>query len=310
MEPLISIIMPVYNQKKYLKASVDSVIAQTFEQFELILVDDGSTDGSSALCTAAAENDSRIRVIRKRNGGVSSARNAGLCAARGVYIGFVDADDLIEKDYYEKMYHTAKENDCDLVSSSYYKMRDGDLVKNESDHAWFDEVNMKLDREQILSAVLPAMYLGSDCPVWNKLYKREIIVKNRLRFKRYLKIGEDYVFTLEYLFCAQSYYYMTDGGYLYFMREGSAMQRIGRDYAANFVRVYRNKKRLMRKAGSMRETLTVHNRSWMLMIGEDFLIEKRNVPGFKMKLVRLHVHAKMTWPMNHIWHAVRLDKND
>ena len=105
--PEISIIVPVYKVERYLNECIDSILAQTFTDFELILVDDGSPDGCPALCDAAAAKDSRIRVIHKPNGGVSSARNAGLDTVRGNWIGFVDSDDSIDPSYYEKLHQAA-----------------------------------------------------------------------------------------------------------------------------------------------------------------------------------------------------------
>ncbi len=113
--PEISIIVPVYKVEKYLNECIDSILAQTFTDFELILVDDGSPDNCPALCDAAAEKDSRVRVIHKINGGVSTARNAGLAAAQGNWIGFVDPDDFVDKTYYEKMLRAAKQAGAELA---------------------------------------------------------------------------------------------------------------------------------------------------------------------------------------------------
>ncbi len=106
-QPEISIIVPVYKAEKYLPECIESILAQTFKDFELILVDDGSPDNCPALCDAAAQRDSRVRVIHKQNGGVSTARNAGLAAVQGKWVGFVDSDDVIDKTYYEKLYNAA-----------------------------------------------------------------------------------------------------------------------------------------------------------------------------------------------------------
>lgn len=103
MNPKISIIVPVYEVEPYIHKCVDSILAQTFTDFELILVDDGSPDNCGEICDEYEENDSRIRVIHKENGGPSSARNAGLNIAKGDYIGFVDSDDWIETDMYEML---------------------------------------------------------------------------------------------------------------------------------------------------------------------------------------------------------------
>ena len=114
--PEISIIVPVYQVEKYLNECIDSILAQTFTDFELILVDDGSPDSCPALCDAAAAKDSRIRVIHKPNGGVSSARNAGLDIARGNWLSFIDSDDSVEKTFCEKLYRAATESGAELAA--------------------------------------------------------------------------------------------------------------------------------------------------------------------------------------------------
>ena len=126
--PEISIIVPVYKVEKYLNECIDSILAQTFTDFELILVDDGSPDNCPALCDAAAEKDSRVRVIHKQNGGVSTARNAGLATAQGNWIGFVDPDDFVDKTYYEKMLRAAKQAGAELaVCNEVFMEEDGSL---------------------------------------------------------------------------------------------------------------------------------------------------------------------------------------
>ena len=101
--PLISIIVPVYNVEEFLPKCIDSILAQTYENLEIILVEDGTKDNSGQICDAYAEKDSRIKVIHKENGGLSSARNAGMDVARGEYFGFVDSDDWIEPETYESL---------------------------------------------------------------------------------------------------------------------------------------------------------------------------------------------------------------
>lgn len=109
----ISIIVPVYKVEPYLRKCVDSILAQTFTDFEVILVDDGSPDNSGKICDEYASKDSRVRVIHKKNGGLSSARNAGIDVARGKYLGFVDSDDYIEKDMYELLYDNIVKEQAD-----------------------------------------------------------------------------------------------------------------------------------------------------------------------------------------------------
>lgn len=122
VELAISIIVPVYNVEKYLNRCLDSILNQTFTDFELILVDDGSTDNSGIICDEYKTKDNRIKVIHKENGGLSSARNAGLDIARGRYIGFVDSDDFISKDMYQILYNEAEKNKADMIMCEFKKV--------------------------------------------------------------------------------------------------------------------------------------------------------------------------------------------
>ncbi|HEL7541574.1 TPA: glycosyltransferase, partial [Enterococcus faecalis] len=123
--PKISIIVPVYNVEKYLEKCVRSILAQTFTDFELILVDDGSPDSSGAMCDQFAEQDERVKVIHKENGGLSDARNAGIEIATGEYLGFVDSDDYIADDMYELLYTNIVKEDADLSICGIYDVYEG-----------------------------------------------------------------------------------------------------------------------------------------------------------------------------------------
>ena len=122
--PEISIIVAVYKGEKYLNGCVDAILNQTFRDFEVILVDDGSPDNCPAMCDAIAKRDSRVRVIHQKNKGVDGAKNAGIDSARGNWIGFVDQDDLIDKTYYEKLYHAAQQAGAEIaVNGSYFNVK-------------------------------------------------------------------------------------------------------------------------------------------------------------------------------------------
>lgn len=297
MKPLLSIIMPVYNQERYLHNSIACVMAQSLAGFELILVDDGSTDSSLHICEEAAAGDQRIRVIHKPNGGVSSARNAGLAAARGTYIGFMDADDGIDKNFYQTLYQIAETEGCDLVSSRYYSASETDLSQKIPDSIWFVEVNRKLDRDQIFSVVLPTMYKGFDCSSWNKIYRKALIDQFHLRFREDLTIGEDYLFVLQYLCHIQTYYYTTYMGYQYILREGSAMHRFHRKYLQNYFNLYREKGRLAKQCGCDAKILEKKNREWLLMIGEDFLTRTDGMQDKEARRLRKQAYIKMVFPL-------------
>lgn len=128
---LISVIIPVYNVEKYLRECVDSVLSQTYSNLEILLIDDGSTDSSGAICDEYATRDGRIRVIHQKNGGLSAARNAGLDAARGQYISFIDSDDFIGPLFIEVLYQTIKEENAQIAACGYCRFQDGESIGEE-----------------------------------------------------------------------------------------------------------------------------------------------------------------------------------
>ena len=131
LEPLVSVIIPVYKVEKYIRRCIESVQNQTYKNLEIILVDDGSPDNSGAICDEYAEKDTRIKVIHKENGGVSSARNAGLKKAQGDYIGWVDSDDSIEPDYIDKLIYSAVKSQAEIVVANK-NIPSNRLIKNDN----------------------------------------------------------------------------------------------------------------------------------------------------------------------------------
>ena len=171
--PAISIIVPVYKTERFLNECIDSILAQTFADFELILVDDGSPDACPALCDAAAAKDCRIRVVHQKNRGLSGARNAGLDAARGGWIAFVDSDDTITPDYCAKLYAAVQETGARMAVCNYRQV-DEELqpIKEQYLHVRCEVITTVQALER--STLLPYMV------VWNKLYHRSIF--DDLRF--------------------------------------------------------------------------------------------------------------------------------
>lgn len=183
--PAISVIVPVYNKEKCLRRCLDSLLAQTFSGFELLLVDDGSTDSSGDVCDEYAIRDERIRVVHEENGGVSRARNAGIENAQGECLMFVDADDCVEAGYLE----------------SLLPRQDEDFVMDSSDDrspAFEDGVH---DGKEMVETALSGWQIL--CP-WGKLFKADVLKKHRLRFDEAISLGEDTLFNLEYLLHASS----------------------------------------------------------------------------------------------------------
>ena len=130
MDPLVSIIVPVYNVKPYLNRCVDSLLGQSYQNMELLLVDDGSTDGSETLCDEYAAQDARVRVLHKKNGGLSDARNAGVDAAKGEYLSFVDGDDWVSPYYIENLYRALEQAGADFSASCFEEVFEGQPVQS------------------------------------------------------------------------------------------------------------------------------------------------------------------------------------
>ncbi|NTJ52570.1 glycosyltransferase [Enterococcus faecium] len=162
----ISIIVPVYKVEPYLRKCVDSILAQTFTDFEVILVDDGSPDNSGKICDEYASKDSRVRVIHKKNGGLSSARNAGIDVARGKYLGFVDSDDYIEKDMYELLYDNIVKEQADLSICGIYDVYEGKKPVNKP------TIKKTVTATEGLLLILHGNIISVHAV--NKLYKREL----------------------------------------------------------------------------------------------------------------------------------------
>ena len=179
-QPEVSVIVPVYNAEKYLRKCVDSLLAQTFRYFEVILVDDGSPDRSGAICDEYAEKDPRVRVFHKENGGVSSARQCGLDHARGEYTIHADPDDWVEPNMLEELYAKAKAEDADMVICDYYvEFGKKTELKRQQPSA--------LDSETVLREMFQRLH-GS---LWNKLVKRACYKDFQISFPPEIHYSED-----------------------------------------------------------------------------------------------------------------------
>lgn len=192
---MISIIVPVYNCIRSLARCISSIQSQTLTDWELLLVDDGATDGSGSLCDQLASSDSRIRVLHKSNGGVSSARNMGLDHAKGEYVMFCDSDDWVEPEWCEQLYLAAKENPGLQPICNYYRSTPEHETINRKEQCG----NLK---EHIAKADFFSLnrYELLGIP-WNKIYVRSILEDHHIRFQPELSLGEDLIFNLDYLHC-------------------------------------------------------------------------------------------------------------
>ena len=216
---LISVIIPVYNIEEYLSRCLESVITQTYKELEIILVDDGSTDGSGLICDKYAKKDTRIKVLHKENGGVSSARNLGLKIAKGDYIGFIDGDDVIENEMFQHLIDNVKEYKCDISCCQMDTINvNGKTSINYYSQSKILEVK-SIVRDYFTEGFIKEM-MYSQC---NKIFSKHCLVK--VQFKPY-KYGEDILFIFEALMNANRVYYDEYIGYHYVHRENSAMTRI------------------------------------------------------------------------------------
>lgn len=192
---MISIIVPVYNCIESLKYCVQSIQQQTYMNWKLVLVDDGSTDGTARLCDQLAEMDSRIEVIHKLNGGVSSARNAGIDAAIGEYITFCDSDDYLEPDYLVSLLQTAESNpDCGHIWCCFQTVTGYQKENAVPNYSAAEDIQRYTLQDYM---TLHEMWL--DTNPWNKLYRMDIIQDRSVQFPEDLSLGEDWLFNLAYI---------------------------------------------------------------------------------------------------------------
>lgn len=193
--PIVSVIVPVYNAEKYLTQCIDSILAQDFTDFELLLIDDGSKDKSGLICDKYATKDKRVKVFHKENSGVSSTRNLGIDKAQGEYIAFIDSDDYVDSNYLSILTTVT----ADLIVTGYKKSGNGreqGFGAMKKEYSFNDALYDEHQIPQCLSSILDDTPMRSP---WDKLFKREIIKKYSIYFDSSIRIAEDAVFVQTYL---------------------------------------------------------------------------------------------------------------
>lgn len=217
-QPLISVIVPIYNTITYLEKCVYSIINQTYDNLEILLIDDGSQDGTADLCDAFAQMDSRIVVIHRKNAGQADARNYGLHIAKGEYVGFVDSDDVIELDMYDKLLSAIEDNNCDVAMCARYIMDEDSGIKRK---IYALEAPAVWGNEEIIKRFLTWQCIdGSPC---DKLFKKNIL--NDLRFPLGL-ISEDIPFVYEALKRTKQLIHIGIPKYIYLQRQNSTSRSV------------------------------------------------------------------------------------
>lgn len=235
---IITVIIPVYKVENYIHRCVDSVINQTYSSLEIILVDDGSPDRCPAICDQYAEQDKRIKVIHKTNGGLASARNAGMKNATGKYLFFVDSDDWLDPDGLEKLYYLAEEHKVDFVR--YRSVRENwPGLPPHCPTRVEEEREMRegfFSKDDITKEIYPRLFatssltLGPIVGAWGSLYRTSLLKEKNIWFHEEIKYSEDVLFSAEVVSNADSFYFLDDAGvYHYFYNDSSISKSFRKD---------------------------------------------------------------------------------
>lgn len=191
MSDLISVMVPVYNAEKHLSKCIESLMLQTYENIQIVLVNDGSKDASLEVCHRYAEKDCRIKVVDQENGGEGAARNRGLYEADGLYICFVDADDYIKPDFVKNLYELQKTNEAQLSICGFVEMKESQIINETAGN-----VEIMTQAEAMENLLKHTSFKGY---VWNKMYDMNIIRKNNIQFDKSLAVWTDVLFVFTYM---------------------------------------------------------------------------------------------------------------
>ncbi|MEG1003857.1 MAG: glycosyltransferase family 2 protein [Clostridium sp.] len=227
---LVSVVIPVFNCEKYINRCLDSVLEQTYNNIEIILVNDGSKDKSSTLISEYVKTDSRIKLINQRNTGPSEARNNGISKCSGEYIVFLDADDYIDKKYIELLLKKILECNCDIVACGY----------NEITNRGTQQFNEFYFHEEEIAKDIFSTYVckGIGGTLWGKIFRRDIIYTNNIKMDSNIFMCEDLLFNLEYCYYANSFRAIKECLYYYNREnESSITKNININYLVNNINV-------------------------------------------------------------------------
>ncbi|MGD7044462.1 glycosyltransferase family 2 protein [Jeotgalibacillus proteolyticus] len=262
MDIKVSVIVPVYNAEKFLEVCIKSLVNQTLKECEFIFVNDGSTDGSEMIITRYTKSDKRIKLINQKNSGVSAARNAGIEKAMGKYIGFVDADDYVQKDMFELFYNHGEKYKADVIFSDFISELEGCRLK--TDYPFTK--GKVLDKSYIEKIVIPYIIEEDNFnSVCNKIYRNSIIKKNELAFPTDISLGEDGYFNLQFMHFIGTMFYLEYAGYFYREVSGSATRNIlVQNYFERALKVYKgqlpvNLKLNEKKLNELKSTKLIRN---------------------------------------------------
>lgn len=243
LSPMLSVIVPAFNVENYIEQCIDSICNQKFTDFELILVDDGSTDNTGKICDAFADRDPRIRVVHKQNGGLVSARKAGLGASQGEYIVYVDGDDWIATEMFEKLCSCACKENVDVVISDFisvYGNKETLLTQN-MEQGFYNKI-------RLLQEVYPYMLCGNDYfsfgfqpSLCSKLFRKSLLIKFQNEVDNRIRLGEDAACFYPLILDAENIFYLKENYfYFYRMRAASISHSIVHSYYTNEILLLMN----------------------------------------------------------------------
>lgn len=283
MEELITVIVPIYNVEKYLKQCLDSIINQTYKNLEIILVDDGSPDNCGKICDNYAEKDNRIKVIHKENGGLSSARNAGLDIATGDYISFIDSDDYVAENFIETLYKLCIENNCDISECDFLKF-ENEVCTNKMN------ANIEMySNYEMQKRLYVFEFSVRGVIVWNKLYKKYLFENIRFPFG---KINEDEFITYKVLYNCKSNIAVTNNQlYYYRYNTQSIMGRKFNEKRLDVLEAFEERKQFYKERNEMElyyKTI-VH---YQKMLMSFYILTKDNIKDCKYILKNIKAKAR------------------
>lgn len=293
MAAKVSVIIPIYNTEKYLVRCMDSVLGQTLKELEIILVDDQSPDNAPALCDEYAKQDSRVKVIHKKNGGLGFARNSGLEIATGEYVAFLDSDDYVDKRMYELLYKTAVEHDCQLVMSGYnFVDRHGKVsdCANTMPKELYEGARVK----DLLFATLgagPSDWADNimGMSVWRGIYSMKTIREHHIRFHSEREfICEDAIFHIDFFHHIERAFVIEEPLYFYCNNPGSLSRVFRKDRFEKDKILYQKEYEMLKHYGSLAEGKTYIDRMF-LTFTRVFLTEA---------VYQLKISEAMTWIKN------------
>lgn len=213
---LVSVIVPAYNTERYIEKCLHALKTQTYKNIEVIVIDDGSTDGTSKICKRYSGNDERFIFVEKQNAGVSDTRNLGIHKARGKYIVFVDSDDFVSASYIETLIYGIERYNAQMACVEYKIVQGNDEI----DHCKKNNVILLSSMQAIDCLCDSNSFQGY---LWNKVFIKDIICKNNISFKNDVAIWEDMLFCLQYLTCISEVIYLPQAVYYYVQRSESTM---------------------------------------------------------------------------------------